>query len=163
MPGETKRCISCNLSFPLTREFFGHVKKTGNHRSTCRKCESARVLAYKKANPETDRRLGNQRKSRLNGWVPSPSLKKDLHEEQGGSCALCGDHMDTPESAQIEHLMPTIQGGTNDIKNLVLAHAKCNQEKHGKNFMEYVAWRQKVGLPRSTFISNKILRAIMEQ
>ena len=107
MPIETKQCVKCKNSFPLTRDFFGHVKKTGKHRSTCRQCESARVLAYKKANPETDRRLGNERKSRLNGWAPSPSLKGDLHVEQGGRCALCGGDIDSADAAQVEHLTPT--------------------------------------------------------
>ena len=140
---------------------MGHIKVTGNHRSTCRKCESARVLKYKKEDPEKDNELGRQRAKRLKGWLPTPELKASLYKEQGGLCALCGSKINLPLEGQVEHLMPTIQDGNNDFINLVLAHSKCNQEKHEQNFAEYVEWRAKVGLPRSSFCNQKILKAML--
>ena len=126
MQEQTKKCIKCNQVFPLTRDFFGHVKATGKHRSTCRKCETARVLKYKKENPEKDNELSRKRNQRLKGWLPTPDLKASLYKEQCGLCALCGGQINLPQEGQVEHLMPTIQGGTNDLANLVLAHSKCN-------------------------------------
>jgi 5-methylcytosine-specific restriction endonuclease McrA len=84
-----------------------------------------------------------------------------LFEEQQGRCALCGLAIQNTEDAQVEHLKPLNKGGTNDEQNLVLAHSKCNQEKHGKSFPEYVAWRERVGLARSTYCSEKILAAMV--
>lgn len=160
MKMETQRCVKCERMLPLDREHFGHVKKTGKHRTICRQCESRRVLEYKKKNPESDRKLTRERLDRLNGWRPDPGLKGDLYHEQGGVCALCGEALGAIETAQVEHLIPTVKGGGNDAENLVLAHSKCNQEKHGKSLLEYIQWRERVGLPRSTFSSHKIMSAI---
>jgi 5-methylcytosine-specific restriction endonuclease McrA len=160
-PGK-QQCIKCGDHFPLAREFFGHRSQTGKFRTTCGKCESARVLKYKKDKPEVDRRLVRERIERLDSWKPTTELKEALFKEQAGNCALCGQPLLTISQGQVDHLKPTIQGGSNELSNLVLAHPKCNQEKHGKSFPEYVAWRERVGLPVSTFCNQKILSAMSE-
>ena len=161
MTEQHQTCIKCGTIFPLTRDYFGHVSLTGKHRTICRKCESARVSAYKRKNREADNKRTRERQEKLAGWKPTAKLRQGLFVEQQGRCALCGSTIDNWELAQVEHLKPLNQGGTNDDKNLVLAHSKCNQEKHGKNFAEYCAWRDRVGLERSTYFSEKILAAIM--
>lgn len=53
-----------------------------------------------------------------------------------GRCIHCqsalavDDHGGT--SATIEHIEPTTHGGTNDVRNLALACARCNQRKGAK-------------------------------
>jgi 5-methylcytosine-specific restriction endonuclease McrA len=158
---QRQTCIKCGLSLPLTRDYFGHRSQTGNFRTTCRTCESARVLAYKRNNRDGDNKRSRERQEKLGGWKPTPQLRQLLFEEQQGRCGLCGLAIQNPEDAQVEHLKPLNQGGSNDEQNLVLAHSKCNQEKHGKSFPEYVAWRERVGLARSTYCSEKILAAMV--
>lgn len=43
-------------------------------------------------------------------------------------CALCKTYLDIDE-ATIDHKIPKSKGGTNDIKNLQLAHQVCNKVK----------------------------------
>ena len=65
-----------------------------------------------------------------------------------------------PKHLQVEHLTPASKGGTNDESNLVLAHRCCNQEKKQKTMPEYLAWREKVGLPALPRLLAKVINAI---
>ena len=161
MSEQHQRCLKCGNEYPLNREYFGHRSQTGKFRTTCRTCESQRVLKYKRENRQADNQRTKQRVEKLNGWKPTLELKSRLFQEQNGICALCGGVFSQLRAAQIEHLLPVSQGGSNEDDNLVVAHSKCNQEKHGKSFAQYVAWRQSVGLPRSTFCNEKIVAAMM--
>ena len=147
----TKRCTKCGEGKPATREFFGSTR-AGNLRGTCRTCMNARSKQYAKDNPESVRRRARERQARANKWKPSNQLKHELFIEQNGLCGLCGEPMpcsgwSDPKVLQVEHLTPVVRGGTNDRENLVLAHRTCNQEKAGKTWPEYIAWRVRVGLP----------------
>lgn len=50
-----------------------------------------------------------------------------------GRCLICGGPVcfdqGTGEGATIEHILPRSLGGTNDLKNLGIAHMRCNSEK----------------------------------
>ena len=50
-----------------------------------------------------------------------------------GRCLICGGPVcfdrRTGEGATIEHILPRSLGGTNDLKNLGIAHMRCNSEK----------------------------------
>lgn len=50
-----------------------------------------------------------------------------------GRCLICGGPVcfdrRTGEGATIEHILPRSLGGTNDLKNLGIAHGHCNGEK----------------------------------
>jgi 5-methylcytosine-specific restriction endonuclease McrA len=78
------------------------------------------------------------------GKPPSPSLpRKDrvrprarpelvgqrirLHDAQDGLCGLCGYTLDLREGT-LDHVVPRARGGQN-VDNLLLAHARCNNEK----------------------------------
>ena len=118
---------------------------------------NARNKAWAKANPERINQRAKDRQARVNGWKPSDELKQQLFQQQRGRCGLCGEPMDAAavldaSQLQVEHLTPTIKGGSNERSNLVLAHRTCNQEKAGKTWAEYIAWRAHVGLPIPSII-----------
>ena len=156
-----KTCTKCNESKPATREFFGSTPK-GNLRGSCRTCMNARSRSFAQRNPESVRRRASLRRQQADGWTASAELKRSLFQEQDGCCALCCSPMDEadvldPTALQVEHLTPLSKGGTHDTNNLVLAHRKCNQEKHGKTMREFVEWRARVGLPTVEFFSEKVI------
>ncbi len=147
----SKSCTKCGVVHPATREFFGSTPK-GNLRGACRTCVRKKNKQYATDNPESVRRRAVDRHQRVEGFKPTDEMKQSLFHQQSGCCGLCGEAMDEasvldPSVLQVEHLTPAVRGGTNDEANLVLAHRKCNQEKAGKTMNEYLAWRQKVGLP----------------
>lgn len=66
--------------------------------------------------------------------------RRILWDQQSGACFLCRQAMPEPDSHDHhfgwEHLIPTIdhvvplsRGGSNQLYNKVLVHAKCNVEK----------------------------------
>lgn len=58
-----------------------------------------------------------------------PGYRKEkiaLLERDGSDCFYCGDPMHNDIS--LEHLIPLVAGGKNNISNMVLCHEKCNQE-----------------------------------
>ena len=50
-----------------------------------------------------------------------------------GRCLICGGPLcfdeRTGDGATIEHILPRSLGGTNDLRNLGIAHVRCNNEK----------------------------------
>lgn len=56
--------------------------------------------------------------------------KPYLYARQNGLCHWCG--MALPKSYDIDHIVPLIKGGTNDLKNLCVCHIRCNRQKGAK-------------------------------
>jgi 5-methylcytosine-specific restriction endonuclease McrA len=59
-----------------------------------------------------------------------------FHREEGdwvGKCLICGGPLrfdaNTGEGATIEHILSRNLGGGNDLRNLGVAHRRCNGEK----------------------------------
>lgn len=71
-------------------------------------------------------RSGNDIKKRKN-----LSKKKKMLYATNKLCHWCKMEMSYKE-ATVEHLVPLSKGGTNDIKNLRLAHQSCNQDRGNK-------------------------------
>lgn len=50
-----------------------------------------------------------------------------------GKCLICGGPVRfdarTGQGATVEHIVPRTLGGTNDLRNLGITHARCNGEK----------------------------------
>lgn len=50
-----------------------------------------------------------------------------------GKCLICGGpiafSVRTGEGATVEHILPRSLGGTNELRNLGIAHRRCNGEK----------------------------------
>lgn len=60
-----------------------------------------------------------------------------LHEQQRGSCALCGKPLELAE-ATLDHRFPKSRGGSSAVFNLQAAHGKCNQDKGAKVIPKFV-------------------------
>jgi len=61
----------------------------------------------------------------------SPATRAAVRERAGNRCEFCQLHqIDSPLAAlHIEHLIPRIHGGTDDLENLALACIDCNLHK----------------------------------
>jgi hypothetical protein len=60
-----------------------------------------------------------------------PSTKARVRERAGDACEYCHLHQDNSPLAvlHIEHIIPKIHGGTDDLENLALACIDCNLHK----------------------------------
>jgi HNH endonuclease len=60
-----------------------------------------------------------------------PSTKTRVRERAGNACEYCHLHQDNSPLAvlHIEHIIPKIHGGTDDLDNLALACIDCNLHK----------------------------------
>lgn len=67
------------------------------------------------------------------------SKKSKLLELYGSRCFYCGTELPI-ESLDIEHVIPRISGGNNNIENLRLSCTKCNSSKGVYSLTEW-AWR----------------------
>ena len=140
---ELRSCKKCGINKPLDATHFGHLPN-GNHRHACRSCMRAASRAHAKANPEGVRRRSREYQQRKKGWNPSQELIFKLFQEQAGFCPCCGEALGSDN--HVDHLQPTSQGGGNEEDNLILVHRTCNQDKHAKNFAQYLTWRLKCGM-----------------
>ena len=61
----------------------------------------------------------------------SPSTRARVRERAGHRCEYCLLHRDESPLAvlHIEHILPKIHGGTDDLENLALARIDCNLHK----------------------------------
>lgn len=67
-----------------------------------------------------------------------------LIERDGAGCHYCGEpllankHVDfNPQGISVDHIVPQIEGGGDDIENLVLACRRCNGQKKTKHYHEF--------------------------
>jgi len=56
-----------------------------------------------------------------------------LHQRQGYTCALCTIPFVPGEDIETDHIIPTSQGGTDDINNKRLVHPWCHRQRHQKD------------------------------
>lgn len=53
--------------------------------------------------------------------------RETVRARDHGVCQLCGEAV--AGRGTIDHIVPKSRGGTDDLENLQLAHAACNQRK----------------------------------
>jgi hypothetical protein len=59
------------------------------------------------------------------------SIRRAVHERDGGACVRCGDRPPTVE-LHVDHIYPWSKGGSNDLSNLQLLCERCNLSKGAK-------------------------------
>ncbi len=60
----------------------------------------------------------------LRGLLPADFMQ-GLWDLQGGRCGICGDPLH-PAQFQVDHIVPVSLGGSHEVSNLQLTHARCN-------------------------------------
>lgn len=77
--------------------------------------------------------LGMSTAERMNRIAMTDTTFMRTRGEWVGRCLICGGPLrfdaHTGEGANIEHIVPRSLGGTNDLRNLGITHARCNGEK----------------------------------
>jgi hypothetical protein len=64
-------------------------------------------------------------------------VRKTIWLKTNGRCAYCGTFINPQGNWQIEHMIPKIQNGSNNIDNLIMSCVGCNHSKGGKTAEEY--------------------------
>jgi len=64
-------------------------------------------------------------------YYTDPELRKGLFERDNWTCRYCGEGV-TSDTATLDHILPTVNGGTDDADNLATACHPCNSIKSGK-------------------------------
>jgi hypothetical protein len=77
-----------------------------------------------------------------NGVNKSSPKFQAIIDRDGYECFYCGGSL-TPATESVEHMLSKAHGGSNHIKNLVLAHRKCNSDAGHLSISEKVKLRDK--------------------
>ncbi len=70
------------------------------------------------------------------------SIKKrgEVYSKTNGHCGYCGVPVEPFGEWQIDHMIPSKQGGNNDVNNLIASCRTCNQKKKAKDPEQFRAW-----------------------
>lgn len=66
----------------------------------------------------------------------SKRLRFAVFARDGFTCRYCGQQSDAAPLV-VDHMLPVVAGGTNDLENLVTACEPCNQGKAAKTLEQY--------------------------
>jgi HNH endonuclease len=58
-------------------------------------------------------------------------------ERTGRRCALCGWTVRPEDDVHVDHILPVVRGGSDDIENLRVVHASCNMSKSWRTDEEH--------------------------
>jgi len=113
-------------------------KKTRKPRAT----HTEEMQKWRLENPDKARALRHNYKARKmgNGGTYTGKELTELFEKQEGKCFYCGDliYSSFDKELHVDHMVPLIKGGPNDITNIALACSKCNLSKHDKTAEEFL-------------------------
>jgi predicted nucleic acid-binding Zn ribbon protein len=124
------KCLTCGEQF----------ERTGSKRNFC--SEDCKKLGRHDRNRR-------DRAKRLGASTGEPYSMRDVIEQSGGLCHLCGEPVDTelsgsdPDGPTIDHLTPLSLGGIDCRTNVALAHWLCNV-KRGNKPLEVATWTTSV-------------------
>lgn len=105
----------------------------------------AQSQLWRKNNParyKAMNKISNAKRKGIIRNAPGSHTAEDirtLYNEQEGRCAYCG--ITLHGVFHLDHIIPLIQGGSNNPDNLACACAACNLSKGEKLLGEWTAWR----------------------
>lgn len=99
---------------------------------------------YKDANPDKFSEAKRRRRAMERGNSHAPYSTKLVLETYGTDCHLCNQKIDleAPRTAsikgyefglQVDHLIPLVKGGSDNIENVRPSHAICNMRKGARH------------------------------
>lgn len=97
-------------------------------------------------------------KGLLSGKMQIGSFFKDERwkMENGARCVYCG----STENLSVDHILPRIKGGADDVENLVCCCKSCNRFKGKKDLM---AWYNERGQFPSIMVLTRYLKLVLRQ
>jgi RNA-directed DNA polymerase len=79
------------------------------------------------------RQYWTERKKQQVGRETYEKQRLMLHQKQGYRCALCHIPFLVGETIETDHIIPTSQGGSDDLSNKRLVHPWCHRQRHQKD------------------------------
>lgn len=127
-----RKQLTCSRKCGAARRGLPGHPSPGPH--PCKDCGTPTTRHSQWCGPCADgRRLVRwQRKNLRRRAQGEPMSIAELGARDGWRCHLCRRRVDPgrkwpdPQSASRDHLIPVVDGGTNDPANLALAHLRCN-------------------------------------
>ena len=97
--------------------------------------EAARARERYASDPE----FREDKKARARGRYPPHCQAPAWAQRDGGwLCSYC--NVDVGETYDVDHVVPTSRGGSDELDNLVLACPTCNRSKGDRTVEEWRAW-----------------------
>ena len=150
-----KQCAGpCGRTLPATTEFFQCDKrKKDGLRYRCKQCGSKQQKEYREPLEARERvrarerdrywRRGGQNRSRVRRnarrahkmAAPGTHTVEQIQgklKSQKCRCYYCSSKFERQYVFHVEHVVPLVRGGSNDISNIVLACPGCNLRKNSK-------------------------------
>jgi hypothetical protein len=69
-------------------------------------------------------------------WIRPPK-RLAIYLRDGLACAYCGDSVEAGAALTLDHVRPTVHGGTNNERNLVTACQRCNLSKNSRSLLTF--------------------------
>ncbi len=130
-----KQCCFCGkIIREHTANEYSPKKTGGSGKHEERVIGTHYILTY--CNDECRKKHSQSKSKKRN------ELKKiipELKRRDGGACVYCNSQ----EKLEVHHIIPIFNGGTNDIKNLVLLCHDCHMVISGKSITKLKKWRNK--------------------
>lgn len=84
--------------------------------------------------PQVDQGPLDNRTSEVYLWGMDyrATIVKYLAKKQNSTCALCSERFTTTQLPSIDHIIPRIRGGSDEMENLQATHLICNIRKGAK-------------------------------
>jgi len=106
-----------------TRSIQRQLKKL----NLIRDLSSAFNLAIKKGRKNYDRLKRFKKSSSMRKGI-FPKLRYEIMQRDGNKCVLCGKTA-LEDRLEVDHIIPVVAGGTNEVKNLRILCSECNKGK----------------------------------
>lgn len=103
-----------------------------------------RIKEWQQNNPEKLSEYNRRRSSLIRGASSlEPYTRQELWERDGGICYWCGllaeysfESRSNKVSFTVDHVVPLVRGGPDDLSNVVVAHLSCNQSHNRRLISE---------------------------
>lgn len=137
----TKECNKCQQHKPLDQ--FGSANGGKSKQPSCRDCMKENRAKWGKDNPDRIRNYDDDRRTKIQRRAYTHDDKIRFWNLRSHICLCCAKPIlsDNLNTAQLDHIIPLVKGGTDTDENLALAHKRCNTDKHNKTLEAHWLWR----------------------